>query len=119
MHGFGFACCAAGSVALSLAGFFVGVGVSAASAFHPVEFAGRYEVVAVVTAGQVPADFEMSDHWNVSFVTCERLTPRERGRSIGFAQQKIPVPGRVVRRDGNPAGSQGCGDVRSPIMLPE
>ena len=32
MHGFGFACCAAGSVAFSLAGFFVGVGVSAASA---------------------------------------------------------------------------------------
>jgi len=58
----GFAGGASCRIALGFARLFVGVSVAAASAFDPIEFAGRYQIVAFVTAGQMPADFEVSDH---------------------------------------------------------
>ncbi|MNE96275.1 hypothetical protein D3C80_1944560 [compost metagenome] len=51
---------------MGFARLFVHFGISAASAFDPVEFTGRDKLVAFVAAGQMPADFEVSNHRDVS-----------------------------------------------------
>jgi hypothetical protein len=64
VNGFGLARGATCSVAFGFACLFVRVGIATASAFHPIQFPGGGEVAALVTAGQLPADLEVSDHSN-------------------------------------------------------
>jgi hypothetical protein len=95
MDGFCLASGATGRVAFVLARLFVSIGIATASAFDPIQFSGGGEVVALVSAGQMPAEFEVGDHLNASFVAWLSLDNPVLLMFAALGRKKIPAPGWV------------------------